>query len=121
MKNNLHANPFVFKMIVLFTCFMLVIIYNKSKAAETVPGFSEKKVAVKFKHDNQKQELLVTVTSENVASLQLFIFSPDGELVTETNVNSLAPTTIKNVKRGFYTYECFNKDTRMKQGSFILK
>lgn len=35
MRNNLHVSPkpFVLKMIVLITCFMLVIFYNKSKAA----------------------------------------------------------------------------------------
>jgi hypothetical protein len=31
MKNNLHSNPLIFKMIVLVTCFMLVMLYNKSK------------------------------------------------------------------------------------------
>jgi hypothetical protein len=33
MKNGLPVNPMMFKMVVLFTCFMLVMIYNKSKAA----------------------------------------------------------------------------------------
>jgi hypothetical protein len=31
MKNNLHTNPLIFKMILLVTCFMLVMLYNKSK------------------------------------------------------------------------------------------
>lgn len=35
MKNGLHTNPVLFKMILLVTCFMLVMIYNKSKAADT--------------------------------------------------------------------------------------
>jgi len=34
MKNGLHFNPLIFKMVVLVTCFMLVMLYNKSKAAE---------------------------------------------------------------------------------------
>ena len=33
MKNGLHINPMMFKMILLITCFMLVMVYNKSKAA----------------------------------------------------------------------------------------
>jgi hypothetical protein len=33
MKNGLHMNPLLFKMVVLVTCFMLVMLYNKSKAA----------------------------------------------------------------------------------------
>ncbi|MBL0355537.1 MAG: hypothetical protein IPP72_01000 [Chitinophagaceae bacterium] len=31
MKNGLHINPLLFKMVVLVTCFMLVMLYNKSK------------------------------------------------------------------------------------------
>ena len=35
MKNGLHFNPLLFKMVVLVTCFMLVMLYNKSKGADT--------------------------------------------------------------------------------------
>lgn len=38
MKNGLHTNPFMFKMILLVTCFMLVMLYNKSKAANHTPS-----------------------------------------------------------------------------------
>jgi len=34
MKNILQTNPFLSKTIVLVTCFMLVMLYNKSKAAD---------------------------------------------------------------------------------------
>jgi hypothetical protein len=37
MKNGLQMNPFVFKMIVLVTCMMLVMLYNKSKAQGCMP------------------------------------------------------------------------------------
>ncbi len=33
MKNSLQTNPLLFKTIVLITCFMLVMFYNKSKAS----------------------------------------------------------------------------------------
>jgi hypothetical protein len=36
MKNGLHVNPFMLKAVVLLTCFMLVMIYNKSKAQTPV-------------------------------------------------------------------------------------
>ncbi|MEP6675407.1 MAG: hypothetical protein ABJA78_09630 [Ferruginibacter sp.] len=32
MKNSLHTNPLMFKIVILLTCFMLVMVYNKSKA-----------------------------------------------------------------------------------------
>ena len=34
MKNGLPINPLLFKMVVLVTCFMLVMLYNKSKGAD---------------------------------------------------------------------------------------
>ncbi len=34
MKNGLQMNPFLFKMVVLVTCMMLVMLYNKSKGAD---------------------------------------------------------------------------------------
>ena len=34
MKNGLHMNPLLFKMVILVTCFMLVMLYNKSKGAD---------------------------------------------------------------------------------------
>ncbi len=34
MKNNLQTNPVLLKLTILVACFMLVIVYNKSKAAE---------------------------------------------------------------------------------------
>jgi hypothetical protein len=34
MKNGLHMNPLLFKMVALVTCIMLVMLYNKSKAAD---------------------------------------------------------------------------------------
>ena len=36
MKNSLQTNSFIFKIIVLVTCFMMVMFYNQSKAAATV-------------------------------------------------------------------------------------
>ena len=37
MKNNLHTNPLLFKLLVFVTCFMLVILYNKAQAETPVP------------------------------------------------------------------------------------
>jgi hypothetical protein len=42
MKNGLHFNPILFKMVLLVTCFMLVMFYNKSKGAD----LTTKKMAI---------------------------------------------------------------------------
>ncbi len=47
MKNGLQTNPVMFKMIVLVTCFMLAMLYNKSKAA--VPQSTHQHITVKVK------------------------------------------------------------------------
>ncbi len=36
MKNGLHINPLMLRAVLLLTCFMLVMIYNKSKAQSPV-------------------------------------------------------------------------------------
>jgi hypothetical protein len=41
MKNGLHINPFMLKAVVLLTCFMLVMVYNKSKAQSLAPHHIE--------------------------------------------------------------------------------
>lgn len=40
MKNSLQTKPFIFKIIVLVTCFMMVMFYNQSKAAATSSSIS---------------------------------------------------------------------------------
>lgn len=47
MKNSLHTNPIMFKVVVLLTCFMLVMIYNKSKAEGTANATAAKQLFVK--------------------------------------------------------------------------
>ena len=120
MKNNLHANAIFFRIIALITCFMLVILYNKSKAEEVTPA-STFKVAINFSHDTKNKEMRITVKANTIANLQLFLFSPEGVLIKEVEVSSLKATTIKSLDRGYYLYECFNKDARMKSGSLIIK
>jgi hypothetical protein len=44
MKNSLLNNPLFVKTIVLITCFMLVMIYNKSKAQSLPTKAVEEKI-----------------------------------------------------------------------------
>lgn len=46
MKNSFHGNPLMFKIVILLTCFMLVMVYNKSKAQgiSKMPLVIEKKL-----------------------------------------------------------------------------
>ncbi|MEP7142857.1 MAG: hypothetical protein ABI707_08305 [Ferruginibacter sp.] len=122
MKNELETSPLLFKMILLVTGFMLVMVCSKSMAAAlpTASGASAR-VAVNFKNDIVKNELRIRVISGTEAVLQLFIFTPDGILIREVAVSAHRKTTIRCLKKGFYLYECFHKDERVKSGSLIIK
>ncbi len=47
MKNDLQSNPALFKIVILFTCFMLVLLYNRTKAAAYLPDAKELSVSFK--------------------------------------------------------------------------
>ena len=120
MKNNLHTNPLIFKLLVLVTCFMLVILYNKSQASGTW-STAKSRVAISFLQRVESNEVNVTVKGNSSADLQLYLFNTEGRLVKEFTVCCKKVTTITNPGRGCYLYECFKNDTRMSSGSFILK
>ncbi|MEO6733331.1 MAG: hypothetical protein ABIN01_19060 [Ferruginibacter sp.] len=122
MKKHLQINPVFLRTVVLFASFMLAIVYNKSKAAD-VPAIlhTSAKVVVNFKHDIAKDELRISIKSSTEVIMQLFIFSPDGILIKEVAVSANKITTIKGLQKGYYQYECFDNDERMKSGSLMIK
>lgn len=120
MKNNLQTNPLIFKLLVLITCFMVAILYNKSQASNSVP-LVKSRVAVSFLQRSQSNELNVMVKANSTAELQLYLFNTEGYLVKELTVCSKKVTTISKPGRGCYLYECFKNDTRMASGSVIIR
>lgn len=119
MKHNLHTNPLLLKFLVLISCFMLAILYNKSQASSW--PVVKSKVAVSFLQRSDSNELNVMVKAASTANLQLYLFNTEGQLVKELTICSKKVTTIKNPGRGCYLYECFKDDTRMTSGSIIIK
>lgn len=119
MKNKLLINYGVFKFIVLLTCFMPAILYNKSKAANLSPAASVD-MTVKFRQNKEKQVLNVTVKTALLKNFQLFVFTTDGILLEKVAVSPQKTTTMKALKKGFYIFECFDNDTRMKRGSLTI-
>ena len=122
MKNSLHISPILLRMVLLVTCFMLVIMYNKSKAA-SIPSilYTNNKATVNFKSDIEKDELTISLKSGREGVMQLFIFSTEGILINEVAVSARNRTTIKGLKKGLYFYECFDNNERMKSGHLIIK
>ncbi|MEO7768212.1 MAG: hypothetical protein ABIS01_12325 [Ferruginibacter sp.] len=122
MKTIFAAKPLLLKMILLFACFVLAAMVNVSKAEETpAVARGNSRLAVNFVQNEQRDELAVSVKSSSKAIMQLFLFSLDGILVKEVAVSTHTITTIKGLKRGYYQYECFNNDERMKSGSLLIK
>ncbi|MEO7768441.1 MAG: hypothetical protein ABIS01_13510 [Ferruginibacter sp.] len=122
MKIILPAKPLLFKTIFFITCFILVTSGNRSNAANTLKGsYNPNRVAINFVHDVNKNETKVQVKSGTESIMQLFIFSAEGILIEEVAVSIHAITTIRGLKNGYYFYECFKKDERMKSGSLLIK
>lgn len=122
MKRKLQINVLLLKMIFLFGCFMLTILYNQVKAAYIPATLNNRTlVELNFKQDKKKDELTIKVKSAKEGKVQFFIFSPDGFLVIETSVCLNKITAIKGLKKGYYLYECFDNDNRMKSGSLTIK
>lgn len=118
MRNS-QPNPAIFKIIILITCFMLVMLYNKSKAADRHPCTN--KIAVVFRQDFSKKELTVIVKANLSNPVQLYFFTIDGRLAKQISVNSKQETVIKDLKKGTYLYECFNDEVNLKSGKLVLQ
>jgi hypothetical protein len=121
MKNNLQTNALLLKIIILFTCFMLVMLYNQTRASD-LPSVSRtsSRVSVNFKHNVEKNELSVSISGKETG-LKLFIFTTDGILMRELAVSSTTIATIQGLNKGYYLYECFRNDDRMKSGSLLIR
>ena len=100
---------------------MLVMLYNKSKAADHNPLPASKKVSVSFTEDVVKNELTIFLNSNNSKPVKLCFFSAEGKLVKQVSINNQQETIITDLKRGMYSYECFDNDLKIKSGKFILK
>jgi hypothetical protein len=118
MKNNLQANPMIVRIMVLITCCMLVMLYNKSKAEG--PDCTFKKVAVIFKQDVIKNELKVTVKSGAGSFIQLYFYSTNKKLVKQIEINSRQETVIKDMKKGTYIYQFLSNNFTVKSGMLEL-
>jgi hypothetical protein len=119
MKNNLQTNNVLFKIIVLITCFMLVLFYNRSKACGN-EFLSFKNVMVLFTEDAAKKELTVRVKAAVDEPMQLRLFSSDGKLVKEVAISNQKVTIIKDLKKGIYSYVCIDHNMKVKCGKVAL-
>ena len=120
MKNNSQSNPMALRLMILFTCCMLVMLYNKSKAASS-PASTFKKIAVEFKQNVAKNELDVLVKSDVSNSMQLEFFSAEKKLIKEIAVNSHQQAVIKDMKKGTYSYKFLSNNLTVKSGTLILQ
>jgi hypothetical protein len=119
MKNNSQPNPILLRLMVLVTCFMLVMLYNKSKAA--TPNSTFKKVTVVFSQDVAKNELKVLVKSSINNSMELYFYSPQKKLVKEISVNSRQELVIKDMKKGTYLYKFLSNNLNVNSGTLEIK
>jgi len=99
---------------------MLVMLYNKSKAADRHPNCANR-VAVIFKQDIAKKELKVMLKANLSNPVEIYFFTVEGRLAKQVTVNNKQETIIKDLKKGTYLYECFNNEVNLKSGKLVLQ
>jgi hypothetical protein len=117
MRKSFKTYPVFYKIIALLICFLLVLLYNKSKADDF---FSADRTRVKF-IQLSKTAVSVKIRSESGNMVELFLFSPGGELEKSIKVDPAKKTLIENLKTGLYLYQCFENDIELNSGKLILK
>jgi len=120
MKNDLQSNPALFKIVILFTCFMLVLLYNKSKAANLVPS-TFKKLSISFKQDLRKNEVSIFTNASSGKTIELRFYSARKKIIEKVSINSGKETVVKDFKKGTYLYECFDNNLRIQSGTIVLE
>jgi len=120
MKNDLQSNPALFKIVILFTCFMLVLLYNKSKAEGHVPS-TFKKLSIFFKQDLRKNEVSISTNAASGKTIELCFYSLRKKRIEIISVSSGKDTVVKDLKKGTYLYECFDNELRIKSGTVVLE
>lgn len=77
--------------------------------------------AVSIKVEQQDQNITVSVKAAKKNKTQFYMFNIEGRLIKDLNIYGTKTVSITQVEKGFYTYEFFNEDERIKSGEIELK
>ena len=82
-------------------------------------SFISNYVSVTVKQEDA--EVNVYVKAPKNTSVQFYMFSTEGTLVKQIEIIGSKKINIGHLSKGYYLYELFNKDERLKRGDVEIK
>lgn len=112
---NLISNKCFLKAPLFIGClFILSSFFEPTKLAGT-------NAEVNLKIAQKDNNILVSVQTIRNSKTQFYMFTIDGELIKEFDINGSKKIIISKLKKGIYLYEFFSNDERLKNGKIELK
>ena len=115
LKDVLQKNSFLKGWI------FLAFLFTLSAFLTPVAKMNAKEANTNLIIAQQDNNILVTVKSEKNTRIQLYMFSIEGQLIKEFDINGPKKFLIQKWKKGVYLYEFFSNDEHLKTGKIELK
>jgi len=99
-----------------------IVVPHATESRSTLhAGVVEKKKAAIKLYPNPSTNGTIQIVSNTAGKLNFYIFDLDGTLLHQTVLQEKAKHTIKNLKKGVYTYDAFYNDEGIEHGQLIVK
>lgn len=69
----------------------------------------------------ENNDLTVSVKAVNESNIKFYMFSVEGRLIKELNIQGSGKISITQLEKGIYIYDFFSKDKRIKNGQIALR
>lgn len=82
---------------------------------------TSKKHKIKLYSNASHEVLFFSAQGEDGRIYQLFLFSPDGNLVKQVNIKNRQTTIVNRMNKGDYLFEVFSDDERIENGQIEVR
>jgi hypothetical protein len=69
----------------------------------------------------ESNDIAVSVKTSADNKIEFFMFNVEGKLISKLSINGTKKINITQLEKGFYTYDFFSKDEKLKTGKIELK
>lgn len=104
----------IYNILVLATCLIISVSFVIEAKSLLPEGVS---VTIQ----QQNTDINVFVRAPKNTNVQFYMFSTDGILIKQVQMTGTKKFSIENLSKGYYLYELFNKDERLKHGDIQIK
>jgi hypothetical protein len=118
MKICFNLFPPTSKLIVIVVSMLLILSYTRLKADNNINNYNKIEVTFTQMPNN---DLNIRINAVTAKELDLYFFSTEGKLVDHIKTLTQKTTIVKNLKRGSYLYQFFEKDKELKSGELVFK